>query len=331
MTQISVVLPTHNRKASLERVLKGLETQTVPYERFEVIVVSDGSTDGTNQFLEALKTPLRVTKIIQQNKGVAAARNAGAGRACGDLILFVDDDVFPTDTLLEAHMRRHEAAACSAVVIGPMLSPDGFAMKPWVRWEQAMLMKQYDAMQKGLWEPTARQFYTGNSSLPRSAFVESGGFDTGFRRAEDVELGYRLAQLGLKFIFAPEAVGFHYADRSFESWFSTPYAYGRNDAIFWRDRGQHWLLPTVAREFAQRNRLNQFLVTVCLDRPVVRDAFFQISRSLARIGTWSASERLEQTGFSAIFSVQYYQGLADELGGRDKFLNSLGKPDVSPG
>jgi len=65
-------------------------------------------------------------------------------------------------------------------------------MVPWVRWEQEMLMKQYKALLRKDWPATARQFYTGNASVRRSHIVAAGGFDEGFRRAEDVELAYRL-------------------------------------------------------------------------------------------------------------------------------------------
>ena len=58
-----------------------------------------------------------------------------------------------------------------------------------------------------------------------------GGFDASFRRAEDVELAYRLAKQGLRFLFNPKAIGYHVAERSFNSWIAIPYAYGRNYVI----------------------------------------------------------------------------------------------------
>ena len=118
-------------------------------------------------------------------------------------------------------------------------------MTPWVRWEQEMLMKQYRAMLRGDWAATARQFYTGNASLRRSHILAAGGFDEGFRRAEDVELAYRLANKGLDFVFNMQAVGMHFAERSFRAWLDMAYAYGRNDVIFARDRNQKWLLSAV--------------------------------------------------------------------------------------
>ena len=63
-----------------------------------------------------------------------------------------------------------------------------------------------------------RQFYTGNASVPRELVVKAGGFDTAFRRAEDIELSYRLDQLGATFVFDETAMAHHLAERSFESW-----------------------------------------------------------------------------------------------------------------
>src|SRR5687768_17413192 len=150
-----------------------------------------------------------------------------------------------------------------------MLTPPDFEaqMAPWVQWEQAMLVKQYEDMANGRWLPTARQFYTGNTSLARRHLLEAGGFDPTFRRAEDVELAYRLAAHGLRFVFNPQAIGHHYAERTFASWLAIPYAYGRNDVIFSRDKGQSWLLPTLLYEFRQRRPLIRALTRLCLDRP----------------------------------------------------------------
>src|SRR5260370_13802140 len=139
-------------------------------------------------------------------------------------------------------------------------------MTPWVRWEQEMLMKQYKAMLRGDWQATARQFYAGTASLRRSHALAAGGFDEGFRRAEDVELAYRLAETGLGFVFNMQAAGMHFAERSFRAWLDAAYTYGRNDVIFTRDRNQKWLLSAVHREFRDRHFLIRSLVRVCRGR-----------------------------------------------------------------
>lgn len=319
MPYLSVVLPTYNRQSRLRRVLAALERQTYPLDAFEVIVVSDGSTDETNDYLSNIHTPLQLKAILQPNAGPAAARNNGVRHANGEIILFLDDDVIPTDALVAEHANVH-TSQLGVVVLGPMLSPPDFQMFPWVKWEQAMLGKQYDAMNKGHFAPTARQFYTGNTSLPVALFRQAGGFDERFRRAEDIELAYRLADHGACFQFHPQAVGNHYAERSFRSWLETPYAYGRNDVIFAREKHQDWILPTMRREFQKRHPLIQWVIRGCLGRFAVTTALIQAFQQVGvishNLGLW----RVSQAVYSAIFNLRYYQGVADQLGGRAPFM-----------
>ncbi len=144
MFRVSVIVPTYNRVERLQRVLAALEGQTVSLDSFEVIIVSDGSTDGTNDFLQTVDSDLRLTAVFQANSGAAAARNNGLRHAKGALVLFIDDDVVPAPQLLAEHLRFHERRGDDLAVLGPMLTPGGFDMVPWVRWEQAMLVKQYN-------------------------------------------------------------------------------------------------------------------------------------------------------------------------------------------
>ena len=105
LAQVSVVIPTFNRQQRLHRVLTGLAQQTIDVEMLEVIVVSDGSTDGTDAYFESRRTPLPVDFVRQANQGPAAARNHGVVRATGDLVLFIDDDVMPDARLVEEQPR----------------------------------------------------------------------------------------------------------------------------------------------------------------------------------------------------------------------------------
>jgi glycosyltransferase involved in cell wall biosynthesis len=323
MPKISVVLPTYNRLGRLQQVIAALAGQDYPKSDFEVIVVSDGSTDGTRAYLDALRSPLRVQPIHQPNGGPATARNAGIAAATGEFIVFIDDDVVPAPLLLAAHMREHANARREVAVLGPLLTPEGYRMSPWVAYEQKMLTKQYDAMIRGDWAPTARQFYTGNASLRRSHIMAAGGFDARFRRAEDVELAYRLADRGIGFVFTMKAEGHHFADRSFQSWLDAAYTYGRNDVIFGRDRGQSWLLPKVRREFDERHALVRRLVRACLGRQRITAVATQTLKSLAHAGSPVGSDSLERFGCSGLFNLHYYQGFCDELGDPGYFFRPL--------
>ncbi len=331
MLSVSVVLPTYNRLSQLQRVVAGLEKQTFPLEQFEVIVVSDGSTDGTNEYLRTIQTPLTLKAVFQTNQGVAATRNHGVQEARGKLILFIDDDVFPIPQLITEHLQVHAREGDRVVVIGPMLPPSEVRFPPWVKWSQEKLIEQYQAMINGEWEATARQFYTGNTSLARSILLESGGFDPAFRRAGDVELAYRLQEMGVRFVFCPVAKGYHYEERSFQSWLAIPYAYGRNDVIFTYQKGNPWLLPTIFREFYNRHLIIRTLVQACLDRPTLSKGVTLSMKGMMQIGHALKIGFLPRLACSSLFNLYHYQGIADELGGKRYFLEGLaGKPVASP-
>jgi GT2 family glycosyltransferase len=282
-------------------------------DAFEVVVVSDGSTDGTDTYLKALRSKVRVRWFTQPNRGPAAARNLAVQKADGEFILFLDDDVVPEPQILQEHARSHGEADHDVVVLGPLLTPAAFKMTPWVRWEQETLMKQYRALQSGDWPASARQFYTGNASLRRSHILSVGGFDEGFRRAEDVELAYRLVDKGLSFLFNMQAVGLHFAERSFRAWLDAAYTYGRNDVIFARDRNQKWLLPVLRREFRERNILVQLLIRLCGGRARISRIVSPALKFTADTATLFRAGDIEQRAYSGLFNLHYYNGLFNEL------------------
>jgi GT2 family glycosyltransferase len=320
---ISVIIPTYNRLKQLKRVLGGFGNQTYPRDKFEVLVVSDGSNDGTDAYLRVADFPFHLRAFFQPNQGAAAARNLGVSNAAGEIVLFIDDDVFPLPELIEEHLHYHTRYGECAVVIGPMLAPPGNNLSPWVRWEADQLAEQYRDMAKGRWAPTARQFYTGNSSIARYHLLQSGGFDPSFKRAEDVELAYRLAAKGLKFFFNPRAAGHHYAERSLTSWLSIPYAYGRNDVIFSGPGKQAWLIPTIVKEFGLRHPLIRILVRNCLPRPVLSKGAHDLLRQIILLSDRLHMNSISSIACSGMFNLRYYEGVADHVDDRQAFLKKL--------
>ncbi len=321
-TTVTVVIPTYNRIERLKMVLGALARQTYPNESTEVVVVSDGSDDGTDEYLTSGQSPIPVIVITQRNGGPAVARNNGVDRASGDLIVFIDDDVVADPDLVRQHVASHARATGPTVVIGPMLTPPGHELKPWVRWEQDMLYKQYDAMRAGKWAATPRQLYTGNASVPRHCLLEVGGFDTSLRRAEDVELGFRLEDHGLLFDFNHDAKGLHYADRPFASWLSTAEAYGHHDARMAMSPGRAWFLDAARREFRHGNLLRRVIVTTCVNHRrlgrAASTALRWISAQHERLHWW----RLTRAALSALYAIAYYRALVDEFGSWEAFYGT---------
>jgi len=311
---VSIVVPSYNRSSSLRRLLEALTKQTFPASRFEVVVVDDGSTDGTVEFVRDYQADYGLRVIAQSHAGPAAARNRGAQDAAGQIILFLDDDVAPMASLVQEHVSTH-AADAGVVVIGPMLPPGDWPRPVWVRWEEDKLLKQYKAMRDGLWSCTARQFYTGNASLTRDRLLEAGGFDTRFARAEDVELAYRLRDKGARFVFNARAEVWHYASRSFESWCRTPFQYGAYDVVMQRDKGQR-TLDEATREFHSRNALNRFVVRMCAGHRRTVRGTVKILGGFALLSGRMGVQAPAKLLLSAIFGVLYWQGVCEELGDR---------------
>src|SRR5438034_5872942 len=104
---ISIIVPTYNRRASLERMLHALADQTYPADRFEVLVIDDGSTDGTVDHLGKLTIPYALRVLQQAHGGPAQARNLGVASAAAPLVLFLDDDVVPASDLVATHVATH--------------------------------------------------------------------------------------------------------------------------------------------------------------------------------------------------------------------------------
>ena len=302
----SVVLPTYQRPRTLGQVLAGLAAQEWPPEQMEVLVVSDGGGDGSAELVRGFASSFPLRRLEQVNRGPAAARNLGIGSARGRLVLFLDDDVVPSPRLLAEHARSH-AEAANRVVIGTRLEPAG-PLRPWVRWECRTLAEQYEAMAAGRWSPTPYQFYTGNASVGIEHLRRAGGFDVSWRRAEDLELGFRLQRLGLQFVFNPAAAATHVADRSYRSWLDAAFQYGRNEVLFGKAEER------AAAEFPHRHPLTRALVRAGLRRPALARRLPPLAQPAIR-----AADRCRLGGLAlalcgATFNLQYWLGVAEGLG-----------------
>lgn len=312
---LSVVIPTFNRCERLTRVLDRLADQHLVADgepfTFEVIVVSDGSTDGTEEMLADCDPPFPLVVRTQANAGPGAARNAGIAEARAEVVVFIDDDVMPEPGCLAAHLVRHRAEE-DLVVIGPMLTPTDVEQTPWIRWEQHQLEKQYRRFER---QPIAhaRQFYTGNASARTAALRRAGGFDTTLRRNEDVELAFRLAEADQSFEFDARTAAYHHADRSFESWYAMAYDYGVNDVALGRS-GRPEVLDLMGVFFRRRHPLQRLVIRYVLPRPKLAEACRGWFRKLAGVAYRLKAEIVGRQLLSAVYGLNYYQGVDDELG-----------------
>jgi GT2 family glycosyltransferase/glycosyltransferase involved in cell wall biosynthesis len=239
--RVSVVVPTYNRKAILDKCLRALERQTILPEEFEVLVVDDGSTDGTEDYLRAARFafPLRVFR--QPNQGPGAARNLAIREARGELVLFIGDDIIADDRLLESHLLGHARhPEPGDAILGHI---------DWAPWLESNAVMQYvggDGRQFAYdFIPTLpsldfRFFYTSNLSLKRrfllDAFEDGIRFDPCFRYAafEDSEFAYRLMPRGLELRYRADAKVVHDHQMDLASFSRREYHVGQMAVVFYR-------------------------------------------------------------------------------------------------
>ncbi|NJL01160.1 MAG: glycosyltransferase [Spirulinaceae cyanobacterium RM2_2_10] len=205
---LSVVIPTYNRLPILTKCLRALEAQELAADtaiaRYEIVVVDDGSTDGTLDWLRAHAAEFpHVVTYEQDHCGPAAARNLGVEQARGDTIIFIDSDLVVTPSFLQAH--------ATALVTGEQrLGSDRL-----FTYGAVINTCNFDhptAEPYKLTDFSAAYFATGNVAIARHWLLAAGLFDTGFQLYgwEDLELGVRLKKLGLTLIKCPQAVGYHW-------------------------------------------------------------------------------------------------------------------------
>ena len=204
---ISIVIPTYNRKPILEKCLYALEKQRFTDSKvntYEIVLVDDGSTDGTLEWLNKNTNDFpHVHCFVQNHLGPASARNLGIEKAKGDIIIFIDSDLVVTKSFLQSHadalVKGEEKLGNDRLfTYGSVINTCNFNNPT------AEAYKVTDF--------SAAFFATGNVAIARKWLEKAGLFDISFKQYgwEDLELGVRLKKLGLKLIKCPEAVGYHW-------------------------------------------------------------------------------------------------------------------------
>jgi GT2 family glycosyltransferase len=210
----SIIIPTYNRLQDLRRVIAAVRSQTGPLGGdIEVVVVDDGSGDGTWDWLSGQSGETGFVPLRQGNAGPASARNRGVEAAGGDIVIFLGDDTIPQPGWLATHLEEHRLFGDSGpvAVLGYTSFPAD-AESPFLRF-----INEYGAQFGYLLieDPCAvpfNFFYTSNISLPRNELERQGGFREDFPAAawEDIEFAYRAAADGLRIRYQPRARTIHH-------------------------------------------------------------------------------------------------------------------------
>ena len=238
---ITVQLCTYNRRALLGQVMSALFAQQLDPQDYEIVLVDDGSTDGTYEDVIAKLHPTcALTVVRQSNAGLAAGRNAGIARARGELIMFMDDDVLATPGLLAAHISCHRAHP-RTICRGGVINVASFDDLP--------------PAQYGWRNYSGAYFWTTNVSVPLALLKEAGAFDERFREYgwEDLDVGLRLRHMGVPSILAKEALVYHYKPAPQPSVFAAMARQARaqaRTAVQFIDKHPHWRVALATGQVA---------------------------------------------------------------------------------
>jgi len=202
---VSIVIPTYNRKPILKKCLSALEAQKLNknVDNYEIIVVDDGSTDGTSSWIKNNKDNLpHVVLYEQEHGGPALGRNLGVINSKYEIIIFIDSDLIVLDNFLNSHVDKllsfWRVNNKKCFTYGTVVNTSNF-------------QNPQDEKHK-LLDTSFAYFATGNVAISKELISSVGLFDTSFSLYgwEDLELGERLRKIGTKLIKCPDAVGFHW-------------------------------------------------------------------------------------------------------------------------
>jgi glycosyltransferase involved in cell wall biosynthesis len=209
---VTVIIATHNRKDSLLRTLSSLAQQTYPYNNFEVLLVDDGSTDGTETAIGSQTWPFNLRYHYQDNQGLANSRNWAVAQSYGHYIVFLDDDIIVNPQYLKSLIPAI-LPQCSFIAMAsltpPSDLPDTVFHQKYIQQMESSRVSEY-----GNKHPIPFYDCTGGAiALCRDDYVLLGGMQTlphgGGTTWGGLDLAYRAYKAGFDFYRCVDAVAIH--------------------------------------------------------------------------------------------------------------------------
>jgi len=316
MIDASVLIPSYDNRATLLACIEHLKAQTHPAERFEAIVVLDGSTDGSAEALRRCETSFALKVVEQSNRGRAAALNRAAAEARGPLLIVIDADILPNPGFIASHVAAH---ADADVVIGPIplsdRSPRSFltdGVKHWAD-NHARRMRERSG---GF---SCSEIYGANLSIPLAVFRRLGGYREDLRRTEDFHLGKKILDAGCRVAYCPEAVAEQIYDKTFFAWCDDFYVDGRSHAGLIREFPEETPNLTIGH-YHPVSTVRGMLRPLVIHRPRLGGFVILCAKlvleSCRRLGLrWKVLSMIQGVVGDALF----WRGVHDELGDRERF------------
>jgi len=232
---VSIIIPSHNRPKCLQQCLAAITELDYARDKFEVIVVDDGSSTQLDPIVDLFSAKINLHLLKQEHAGPARARNRGVKQAKGEFLAFTDDDCRPTPGWL-ATLMDFLAIKPDSMIGGEILNAlpgNSFSSA-----SQALVSYLYFYYNKNSKE--AHFFTANNIALSKKCFLAVGGFDQewGIAAAEDREFCDRWLLSGYQMTYAPEAVIYHAHPMSLTGFWDQQFNYGRGAHFFHRTRNR---------------------------------------------------------------------------------------------
>ena len=214
---VSIIIPTYNRREELQKLLHSFTLQTLPQKKIEIIVIDDGSDDSTIEFLKEERDKGTLTFSTQDHKGPGAARNAGMKMAQGRVFVFTDTDCIP-----HPHWLKNLICPFEDEIVGAAGGPE--VPDP----EESILSRCFQFVMtsplttgglRGAKKRLARYYpRTFNMAITRKAYETVGGFKEWYH-GEDVEMSFRIKKAGFKLVYCEDAKVYHHRPATFSQFF----------------------------------------------------------------------------------------------------------------
>jgi len=321
MKKASIVIPCYNTAENIGQTLQAFFDQTQPADAYEIIVIDDCSTDHTAAEIDRNREDPRL--IFLQNKrnsGPAHTRNRGIDQATGEIIIFSDGDTVPNKDYVEKHLHTHgRYPALHFVVSGGAAMPEDMEITPLMylgNVVQTMGAAEYveedpyDWLHFSTLNVSLKREFLGDTRFDDGSFIRRTDSETELAGFEDTELAQRLADKGMKLVYNPDIIAYHYHFRTPDNYMDKVREYGKRFKVWIR-----LCPPEQAAELQLRmnyllDRRNVFSTRnarECLRRLLVNDFSFPIIKGAGKFFE-SRNERLSLFFYQKLYKYLFLKG-----------------------
>lgn len=316
----TVIIPTFNRWEALQQTLEALARIDYPADKWEVIIVDDGSTDETEaRAAEWIKqAAINVGYIKQANSGPAVARNRAASQARGEVLIFIDNDILVRPEFVRAHVDAI-AANPGCWVMGRIVHQPELLRSPFGRYRDALWETFHETHSSGGAVETTGMT-AANVSIPTLDFRRLGGFDESFTIAscEDCDLAIRARQSGIRILYDPAIVAVHNDWAvSLAGFCERQRLYSISDVLLWRKYGSASPRSNLVRENAPidwRYDEASLVLKKTIKRVLATRAGFRLVKAVGSLVERVAPDtRLSKRAYDVAVGAAIFKGVREGL------------------